>query len=73
VSSFVQFLYTWQHLNESSATVHWTEAIPIVLNLHFLHVCELGKVDDKLFHLSQMINLLGNYEFNNYSNIICHA
>jgi hypothetical protein len=28
VSSFIQFLYTWQHLNGSSATVHWTQAIP---------------------------------------------
>jgi hypothetical protein len=28
VFSFVQFLYTWQHFNGSSATVHWTKAIP---------------------------------------------
>ena len=24
----VQFLYTWQHLNGSSALVHWTQAVP---------------------------------------------
>ena len=30
VSSFVQFLYTWQYLNGSSAPVHWTQAIPLL-------------------------------------------
>jgi hypothetical protein len=27
VSSFVQFLYTCQHLNGSSTPVHWTQAV----------------------------------------------
>jgi hypothetical protein len=29
VSSFVQFLYTCQNLNWSSASVHWTQAAPL--------------------------------------------
>ena len=29
VFSFVQFLYTCQHLNWSSAPVHWTQAVPL--------------------------------------------
>jgi hypothetical protein len=32
VFSFVQFLYTWQHLNGSSAPVHWTQAVPKIFN-----------------------------------------
>ena len=28
VSSFVQFLNTWQHLNGSSTLVHWTQVFP---------------------------------------------
>ena len=43
VSSFVQFLDTWQHLNESSASVHWTQAF--LLNLPIYLVCLILKFE----------------------------
>ena len=46
ISTVPVHLYTWQHLNRSSATVHWTQAIP--MKLYIEEVGEIPYVDDDL-------------------------